>query len=95
MERQQLRSTVITTLQSIAPEVEDSGLVADRPLRDQVDLDSMDWLNFLIALHRQLHVDIPESDYGRLRTLDNLLDYLAAKLGNAAGPADPADIAAH
>jgi acyl carrier protein len=86
MERQALRETVVSTLRTIAPEVEESDLLADRPLREQVDLDSMDWLNFLIGLHQALRVDIPESDYARLRTLDNLLDYLDAKLkGSTSG----------
>ena len=53
-----------------------------RPLRQQVDLDSMDWLNFLIGLHQRLGVNIPESDYARLVTLDNVLDYLQAKLAS-------------
>jgi acyl carrier protein len=80
MERQALRTLVISTLRSIAPEIEETDLASDRPLRQQVDLDSMDWLNFLIGLHQALRVEIPESDYARLHTLDNLLDYLAAKL---------------
>ncbi len=80
MERQELLATVISTLRSIAPEVDEHELVADRALRDQVDLDSMDWLNFLIGLHHKLKVDIPESDYARLRTLNDLVEYLAAKL---------------
>jgi len=40
----------------------------------------MDWLNFLVALHERLQVEIPESDYARLGTLDQTVDYLAAKL---------------
>ena len=40
----------------------------------------MDWLNFLVALHERLKVEIPESDYARLATLDQTVDYLAAKL---------------
>lgn len=80
MERQALRNTVIATLSSIAPEIRESDLASNRPLRQQVDLDSMDWLHFLIGLHQALQVDIPESDYGRLHTLDDLLDYLQAKL---------------
>lgn len=81
MNDQELRAQVITVLKSIAPEVEESELVAGRPLRSQVDLDSMDWLNVLIGLHEKLHVDIPESDYGKLVTLDDLLAYLRGKLG--------------
>jgi acyl carrier protein len=80
MTQQELRSTVLATLTAIAPEVEADALVADRPLRDQVDLDSMDWLNFLIGLHKKLQVEIPEADYSRLRTLNDLLGYLGAKV---------------
>jgi acyl carrier protein len=76
-----LRATVIATLQSIAPEVEPELLRDSRPLRVQVDLDSMDWLNFLIGLSERLKVAIPESDYGQLVTLKDLMDYLKARGG--------------
>ncbi|MBM3392373.1 MAG: acyl carrier protein [Betaproteobacteria bacterium] len=80
MEEQELRAVVVATLKSIAPEVDESDLRPDRPLRNQVDLDSMDWLNFLIGLHEKLKVEIPEADYARLVTLGDVLDYLKAKL---------------
>lgn len=80
MERNELRQTVIATLCTIAPEVDANELVDNQPLRSQVDLDSMDWLNFLIGLHTRLQVDIPEADYQRLVTLANVLDYLSGKL---------------
>lgn len=80
MDQHELLATVVSTLRSIAPEVEEGDLVRDRPLREQVDLDSMDWLNFLIGLHQKLKVDIPESDYRTLRTLNDLLAYLQQKL---------------
>ncbi len=75
----EMKSDLIALLKSIAPEVEESGLQADRPLRDQVDLDSMDWLNFLIAVHEHFRVDIPEADYRLLVTLDDLVAYLSRK----------------
>ena len=75
-----IRAAVLASLKSIAPEVEESELRPGRPLRNQVDLDSMDWLRFLIGLHERLKVEIPESDYGRLVTLDDVVGYLAAKL---------------
>jgi acyl carrier protein len=81
MDRQELRNVVNAALVAIAPEVDPTALAPDQPLRDQVDLDSMDWLNFLIRLHERLRVEIPEADYAGLRTLDKLLDYLDAKLG--------------
>jgi acyl carrier protein len=81
MNKDELRAAVLAELRRIAPEVEEGELKADRPLREQVDLDSMDWLNFLVALHERLQVEIPESDYARLGTLDQTVDYLAKKLG--------------
>ncbi|HNQ56397.1 MAG: phosphopantetheine-binding protein [Burkholderiales bacterium] len=80
MDENELRTVVIATLKTIAPEVEEGDLRADRPLRNQVDLDSMDWLNFLIGLHQKLQVDIPEADYAKLVTLGDVLDYLQKKL---------------
>jgi len=80
MDRQGLRKVVIGTLRTIAPEVEEGELMDAEPLRNQVDLDSMDWLNFLIGLHEKLKVDIPEADYQGLVTLENVLDYLSKKL---------------
>ena len=80
MKEEELRAVVIATLKTIAPEVEEDDLRPDRPLRNQVDLDSMDWLNFLIGLHEKLKVEIPEGDYARLVTLGDVLDYLKVKL---------------
>lgn len=81
MNKPEIRATVLAELKRIAPEIEESELAPARPLREQVDLDSMDWLNFLVALHERLKVDIPEADYARLGTLDQTVDYLARKLG--------------
>jgi len=80
MTQDELRKVVLATLLSIAPEVEVDELRADKPLRNQVDLDSMDWLNFLLGLHEKLAVDIPEADYAKLVTLNDVLSYLGARL---------------
>lgn len=80
MDDDELRNTVLATLKGIAPEIEDDELRDDKPLRNQVDLDSMDWLRFLIGLHEKLAVDIPEADYAGLVTLQDLLAYLRTKL---------------
>ncbi len=76
-----LRRTILATLRRIAPEVEPDAIEPARPLRDQVDLDSMDWLNFLQGLHGALGVDIPERDYAKLVTLDDLVAYVGARKG--------------
>ena len=80
MNETEIRSRVLEIIKSIAPELEEAGLRGDRPLRDQIDLDSMDWLNVLVAVHEKLRVDIPEADYGKLVTLDNIVTYLREKL---------------
>jgi len=80
MNEADIRDTVVDVLRGIAPEVEPAELVAEQPLRDQVDLDSMDWLNVLQGLHLRLGVDIPESDYAGLVTLDDIVAYVAARV---------------
>jgi acyl carrier protein len=81
MTESEIRAVALATLRSIAPEIEADELRGDRPLRSQVDLDSMDWLNFLLGLHEKLKVDIPEADYARLISLDDVVAYLQNKLG--------------
>ena len=76
-----LRTVVIEALARIAPEIDPAQLDPGANLRDQLDLDSMDFLNFVVALHERLEVDIPEVDYPRLATLDSAAAYLAAKSG--------------
>lgn len=80
MNTDDIRAVTLATLQGIAPEVETATLRGDRPLRNQVDLDSIDWLNFLLGLHEKLRVEIPEADYASLVTLDDVVAYLARKL---------------
>ena len=75
-----LRQSVFDVLRRIAPEIAPSELAPAVPLRDQIDLDSMDWLNFLVALNAKLGIEIPEADYAKLVSLDDLLSYLRAKL---------------
>ncbi len=70
------RAGVVAELIDIAPEIEEGDLSDTELLRDQVDLDSMDWLNFLVRLHKRFEVDIPESRYSSLRTITDLTDYI-------------------
>jgi len=76
MDERECRARILEQLQRIAPEIDAASLDARQPLRDQVDLDSMDWLNFLIALSKAFQVEIPESVYERMRTLEDLVRYL-------------------
>lgn len=81
MSETELRETVLRILGELAPEADMSELEPDVRIRDQLDLDSMDFLNFLIAVHEATGVDIPEADYTKLRTLDDIVAYLKAKQG--------------
>ena len=74
--RAEIRADVVAELLAIAPEVDEADIVDADLLRDQVDLDSMDWLNFLVRLHKRFEVDIPESQYASLRTIDDLTSYI-------------------
>ena len=79
MNSDDIRGGVVAELLSIAPEIEEGELSDTELLRDQVDLDSMDWLNFLVRLHKRFEVDIPESQYASLRTINDLTDYIASR----------------
>jgi len=79
--RQDIRRAVLDTLCAIAPETDPAEIAPNRPLRDQVDLDSMDFLNVIIRLHETLGIDIPEADYAQLATLEGAVDYLARRCG--------------
>lgn len=81
MNAAEVRAGVLAELKRIAPELEGADLAPAKPLREQVDLDSMDWLNFIVALHERFRVDIPESDYAQLGTLDETVAYLQRRLG--------------
>jgi acyl carrier protein len=80
MTRDEVRQAVLDALSSVAPEIDTASLQPDTPLRDAYDLDSMDFLNFVIGVHKRLHVDVPEADYPKLTTLDGAVDYLTARL---------------
>jgi acyl carrier protein len=79
MKAAEIRAVALATLQAIAPEIEAAELRGDRPLRHQVDLDSIDWLNFLLGLNKQLGIEIPEADYAKLVTLDDIVTYIGKK----------------
>ncbi len=79
MTKDKAKEIVIRVLGQIAPETDLSQLKPNLRLRDQLDIDSMDLLNFVIGLHKELGVDIPEADYPKLASLDGCIEYLAAR----------------
>ena len=63
-------------LAGIAPEVDLDAVGPHDDLRDELELDSIDALHFLIGLHKELNVEIPEADYGKLTTKAAIIDYV-------------------
>lgn len=77
-----IRRLVQEELGNIAPEVDPATVDPAGDLREAFDIDSMDFLNFITAIHHRLGVDIPELDYPKLFTLDGAVAYIAARLGS-------------
>jgi acyl carrier protein len=77
MTRDEIRDGILRALTQVAPEADLARIKPNLRLRDQLDIDSMDLLNFVIAVHKEFHIDIPEADYPQLATLDGFIDYIA------------------
>ena len=75
-----IRAVVQEELSNIAPEIDLSAIKPTADLREALDIDSMDFLNFVTAVHHRLGVDVPELDYPKLITLDGAVKYLESKL---------------
>ena len=80
MNQQDVRRMAAEVLAAIAPEADLSTLREDEDLREALDLDSMDFLNFVIGLSERSGVKIPEADTPRLRTMGELAAYLSSEL---------------
>jgi acyl carrier protein len=78
-EREKLMKVAFDVLCSIAPEINRDEVLPAKPLRQQIDLDSMDWLNFLLGLHQKLGVEIAEKDYASLVCFNDVIDYVQEK----------------
>lgn len=77
MQTQDIRDVVLDSIAAVAPETDLGALRADLPLRRQIDLDSVDWINVVVDLCDRLSLDIPESDYAWLTTIDAIVAYAA------------------
>ena len=80
MTQNAIRQAVMEALQDAAPGSELSTLQPGESLREQLDLDSFDFLNLLLRLHQRLGVEVAEADYDQVQTLDALVTYLTQRL---------------
>jgi len=79
-----IRAAVLEALATVAPETEGASVDDALPLREQFDLDSMDFLNFLVALNKSLGVEIAEKDYPKLASVDGCVCFVESALQGAA-----------
>ncbi|MBI1900085.1 MAG: acyl carrier protein [Planctomycetia bacterium] len=80
MTREELRLAVLDILQEIAPDEDLSNLRDDLTFRDQLELDSMDFLDIVMSLRKKYRIQVPEEDYPQLASMQSTLDYLAPKV---------------
>lgn len=79
MSEAEIRALVIAELGNVAPETDAATIDPNADLREALDIDSLDFLNFVTAVHKKLGVNVPESDYPRLLTVKGAVAYLLAK----------------
>jgi acyl carrier protein len=74
---------ILATLAQVAPEADLASLGPDAELRVELDIDSMDFLNFVVGIDERTGVDIPERDYPQLSTLNGCIEYLTRRMAEA------------
>lgn len=77
-------ATLSRLLRQIAPEADLTSVDPDARYQDELDLDSMDFLNLVTAVHEELGIDIPERDYPRLATVRGFVSYLSDAVATSA-----------
>ncbi len=80
MTNDQIKQAVLQIISVIAPDEDLSRLKSDVALREQLELDSMDFLDIVMELRKRYKVEVPEAEYGQLASLDSCVTYLAPKL---------------
>ncbi|GIW98057.1 MAG: hypothetical protein KatS3mg111_1390 [Pirellulaceae bacterium] len=78
----EIRQEIIDILTDIAPDEDLSNLEDDKPFREQIDLDSMDFLDIVMELRKRHRIQIPEEDYGELASMASTVKYLEPKMAN-------------
>ena len=80
MTREGIAQAVCDIINGILPEGDSSGVDPDKRLRDQLELDSMDFLDIVMELRKRYGIEIPEEDYPKLATLNSCVDYLEPRM---------------
>ena len=84
MTKEELRNAVLEIIADIAPDEDITSIDDKKPLRDQIDLDSMDFLDIVLELRKRYKVQVPEADYPELRTMGSTIEYLLPRMPSPA-----------
>jgi acyl carrier protein len=84
MTGEQIRQTILDILERIAPDEDLSDLDDSKPFREQMELDSMDFLDIVMELRKMYRIQIPEDDYPHLVTMAGTVEYLQPRLKDVA-----------
>lgn len=79
MTRDEAKALIAEVFSRFAPEIDFAAIDTTADLREQLDIDSLDFLNGLVAIHERTGIDVPESDYAQVATLDSAAAYLAER----------------
>lgn len=82
MTKEEVATIVTDIIDDILPEGNCEGINPDEKLREQLDLDSMDFLDIVMELRKQYSIEVPEEDYPKLATLNSCIEYLNPKFAN-------------
>ena len=76
MNKNEIKALILEELSNIAPEIEADEVPDDQDMREALELDSMDFLNLVIAVSKRSQVVIPEADYAKVLTLNTMISYI-------------------
>ena len=82
MNEEEIKKTVLRLLKGIAPDTEPEKLTPDDNIRKSLNIDSFDYLRFIVAIDKQLGISTPEEDYGKIQTLKDIVSYMVLNLPN-------------
>lgn len=79
MEREDIRKAMLEIILSVSPDTNEEDIKDDVPLRDHLDLDSMDFLDIVMELRKRYKIEVPKEDYHNLSTINKSIEYLTPK----------------
>lgn len=83
MSKEEIKEIFYNIIKEIVPDEDLSNMDANKAIRDQIEIDSMDFLDIVLELRKRYKVDVPEEDYPKLDTINGFVDYLEPKLKGA------------